>query len=57
MLKLRVIKIIITINVNRLHSPGKKKLEIIKLDFRVTQLCAVSKRYQGITGHREIEKG
>ena len=29
MLKLRVIKIIITINVNRLNSPGKKKLRLL----------------------------
>ena len=28
----------------------------MKLDFRVTQLCTVSKRYQGITGHRGLKK-
>ena len=49
------LQFIITIHVSRLNS-SFKKLEIVKLDFKVIQLCAVSKRYQEITGHRKIAK-
>ena len=56
MLKLRVIKAYYNNKCKQTKFTRLKKVEIIKLDFRVIQLCAVSKRYQGITGHSEIEK-